>query len=431
MAEQSFLTKLGLRFGAIGSSVALGLAAPIANATYSTTANTAANRTGAYFDQTAAAEKIAFVVGGQTGPIYTRVSSTVSSLYNGAFGLPSGTSPTINGASLNERSLTWFTASSARWRQYANANAESGANAGSGPSWRAYDDTGTPIDTPMAIGRASTGSFQFVRPLVLSGVSLTASSNAATNRIVASFTSNSVTRWQQYANTAAESGSDAGTNYVLNAYGDAGSSIDFPIICARAALGIMTIARPILHAVGTLTGSQTLYSASATWSNVATTFKAWIANPSLSACASGSALLDIQLGGASRFKVIVSGSTVGGGLLTQAVVDTDLLTTAGFSLNRTTTLTAGLADAFIFNFSGTTINGLFTVTRQNYIELDTPTGTATITNACVFNFDAAAGTHKCVDAGTTKTTPTGVNAWMVTNVNSTLYYAPIYNSKTS
>jgi hypothetical protein len=76
-----------------------------------------------------------------------------------------------------------------------------------------------------------------------------------------------------------------------------------------------------------------------------------------------------------------------------------------------------------------------TVTRHNYLFLDNVTGTgagpASITDAAVMRFNAAAGTHKAVDSGTTKTTPGTVDAWVKININGTLYYIPSYTSKTS
>ena len=47
------------------------------------------------------------------------------------------------------------------------------------------------------------------------------------------------------------------------------------------------------------------------------------------------------------------------------------------------------------------------------------------------SFDAAAGTHKAVDSGTTKTSPGTVSVWMKINVNGTVHYVPAYTSKTS
>lgn len=76
-----------------------------------------------------------------------------------------------------------------------------------------------------------------------------------------------------------------------------------------------------------------------------------------------------------------------------------------------------------------------TVTRHNYIDVQnvalTGAGPAALTDACVMRFDAAAGTHKAIDSGTTKTTPGTVDAWMKQNINGTIYYMPMYTSKTT
>lgn len=87
MSEQSFLAKLGLRLGVLGSSASLALAAPSATGTYDPACHTAANRTGVYFDMTAAAEKFALIVGGQTGPIFTRNGSVVDSAFSGTMSI--------------------------------------------------------------------------------------------------------------------------------------------------------------------------------------------------------------------------------------------------------------------------------------------------------------------------------------------------------
>jgi hypothetical protein len=75
-----------------------------------------------------------------------------------------------------------------------------------------------------------------------------------------------------------------------------------------------------------------------------------------------------------------------------------------------------------------------TITRHNYIDMKNAVlqnGPPSLTNACVIRFDAAAGTHKAVDSGTTKTSPGTVNAWIKVNINGTLYYIPSYTSKTT
>lgn len=82
--------------------------------------------------------------------------------------------------------------------------------------------------------------------------------------------------------------------------------------------------------------------------------------------------------------------------------------------------------------------GGVTITRHNYIDLNDPSldnssgiGSISLTDACVFRFDASAGTHKAIDGSSTKSSPGSVDAWMKININGTVYYIPSYTSKTS
>jgi hypothetical protein len=73
-----------------------------------------------------------------------------------------------------------------------------------------------------------------------------------------------------------------------------------------------------------------------------------------------------------------------------------------------------------------------TLTRHNYFQIDNPVLTnVTLTDAALFRFPAAAGTHKVIDSGTTKSSPGTVDAWVKVNINGTIYYMPAYTSKTS
>jgi len=106
--------------------------------------------------------------------------------------------------------------------------------------------------------------------------------------------------------------------------------------------------------------------------------------------------------------------------------------TPGTRLHLVETQGAGSGDKFA---AGITLeplyNGSMNPPRHNYIKLLNPGGTLGVDEACVFKFDAAAGTHKAVDGSSTKSTPGSVNAWMKINVNGTVHYVPAYTSKTS
>lgn len=107
------------------------------------------------------------------------------------------------------------------------------------------------------------------------------------------------------------------------------------------------------------------------------------------------------------------------------------------NITLTGNVTDSYASALTFDPGYTvTDGGNHTVTRLNYMDLNNPSetetsGTITITDAAVMRFDAAAGTHKAIDAGTTKTTPGTVDAWMKINLNGVIYFSPCYTSKTT
>ena len=98
------------------------------------------------------------------------------------------------------------------------------------------------------------------------------------------------------------------------------------------------------------------------------------------------------------------------------------------------TLTASPADGFAASLThDPAYTGAFTVTEHHYQTFEQPTlsGGAAVTAATVARYDAAPGTHKAVDAATTKTTPGGVDAWERVEASGTIYYRPLYLSKTA
>lgn len=132
--------------------------------------------------------------------------------------------------------------------------------------------------------------------------------------------------------------------------------------------------------------------------------------------------------GASRFAVDKTTGYVG---LGTTAPETKL------QLHEEQTLGGDIADGYTaaltcrpFYTASTTTR---TVTRHNYMNVKniSLSGTAAVTDAAVMRFDAAAGTHKAIDAGTTKTSPGTVSAWVKININGTIYYVPSYTSKTT
>lgn len=197
--------------------------------------------------------------------------------------------------------LTFRTGTALRWSVYKSETAEGGADSGSNFVIAAYDDAGVNIDLPMSIGRLATGAITFARPFIFSGsvvspsstvrylsgnggtldlkfnvptggvhvwtvngvqvgtmssgtfnwiaggvqaLTLTANNAAGTLRDM-NFSTAGVTRWTVRAESTAEGGADAGSNFNLIARTDAGVAIDVPINIVRAANGVMSFARPI------------------------------------------------------------------------------------------------------------------------------------------------------------------------------------------
>lgn len=114
---------------------------------------------------------------------------------------------------------------------------------------------------------------------------------------------------------------------------------------------------------------------------------------------------------------------------------------ANGELEESETLSGNVTDSYIGSLTldpGYIVDdaGDYTITRHNYIDVNNPSetetsGTITISDAAVFRFDADAGTHKAIDSGSTKTTPGTVDAWLKVNINGTVYYSPLYTSKTT
>jgi len=104
----------------------------------------------------------------------------------------------------------------------------------------------------------------------------------------------------------------------------------------------------------------------------------------------------------------------------------------------TRTITGGVSDGYV---SGVRLSPTYdaataqTVTRHNYIDVEdvllTGAGPAAVTDACVFRFNAAAGTHKALAGASTKTTPGAWDAAVKINVNGTIMYIPAYTSPTA
>jgi len=115
------------------------------------------------------------------------------------------------------------------------------------------------------------------------------------------------------------------------------------------------------------------------------------------------------------------------------IIPSELLT-----LGKVNTITGAVVDGYAAALRldpGYTAATALTVTRHNYIDVQDVSvdgaGPAAVIDAAVFRFDAAIGIHKAVDAASTKTTPSEVDAWMKVNLNGVIGYVPVYLSKTA
>lgn len=156
---------------------------------------------------------------------------------------------------------TYGSPSTARWTFGVDSTAEGGSNAGSNLSLKAYSDAGSFIDTVCTFYRVATGNFDLFRAarvgLGKSGYLLTVgdgTTGAAYHRLDGPAASS---RYIEYAtgtsrrilagvNSTAESGSNAGSDWEIQAYTDAAAFIDVPLRIFRIAGGNMEVRRPFL-----------------------------------------------------------------------------------------------------------------------------------------------------------------------------------------
>lgn len=205
-------------------------------------------------------------------------ASLVQSATSGLVNVGTGTGSSLSGvvvrrASGQEGYLQVETGTTRRWRLGANSTSETGSNAGSNFVLAAYDDVGTLIDIPFAITRVASGSVSFVRNITQtadtanlaqsttgaivaigsgtgSSTSLLAVRAAAGQLAYTVYRSSNSDRWIIGRNSNAESGSNAGSSFILSAYDDSGVFIDTPLTIARASGSQITLTRPLVLSGG-------------------------------------------------------------------------------------------------------------------------------------------------------------------------------------
>lgn len=190
-----------------------------------------------------------------------------------------------------------------------------------------------------------------------------------------------VTRWQWRVGTGAESGSDAGSGINLEAYSDAGTLIDAPLIIARAAGGNITLARHLAMMAST-TSKASWNAAHGTAPSSPVNGDFWTTTAGLFGRINGSTAQFATGGGTATGTntgdqtITLTGDVTGSGTgsfattLTAASVLSKLLTVDGAGSG----LDADLLDtyeatAFPRKAENATVSGLWTF-DGNYIQID-------------------------------------------------------------
>ena len=145
----------------------------------------------------------------------------------------------VNNSAGTNKSFQWLTGGSPRWVARANTTAEVGSNAGSDFEIRRYSDAGADLGAVVRVTR-STGVvdlftrcyFQGARTDITSTVNIIDSTG--TNRSLRFTDGNVANRWALIANSTAESGSNAGTNFELRRYSDAGADLGLVMAVTRS-----------------------------------------------------------------------------------------------------------------------------------------------------------------------------------------------------
>lgn len=133
--------------------------------------------------------------------------------------------------------INWRVNDVQRWVMGIENDAESGGNAGATFSLRRYADNGAFIDFPVKVDRA-TGTMTLANPLAIGPtVQPTIALQRTGTTGMAGFASYSdgKLRWHlRMPENTAESGSNAGSNFNIGRYNDAGALIDLPVTISRA-----------------------------------------------------------------------------------------------------------------------------------------------------------------------------------------------------
>jgi hypothetical protein len=229
--------------------------APLASPAFTGTPSLPTGATGvtqAPGDNDASIATTAFVTGGIATAIAPLAPTTALANYlplaGGTLTGPLAVTPASGAAFLTlNKSASGFgayvmgqMAGSSRWQVSLGSNApEGGSNSGSDFNVSRYSDAGAAIDTPLSINRAN-GQATFANPVNIAPASGSATlflNKAGSGAVCAINAWNSGTiRWQMLlGNTVAETGSgNAGSDFALTRFSDAGVALDTPLSISRA-----------------------------------------------------------------------------------------------------------------------------------------------------------------------------------------------------
>lgn len=143
------------------------------------------------------------------------------------------TTVTVKGAAGIARGYYLYTNATARWAIEENGGTESGSNAGSDFALSRYNDAGTFIETVLSIPRA-TGVPSFTKGIIINGNNINLNGAQNTSKSIFFGNTGNVGRWSVFADSVTESGSNAGCDFHISRYNDAGTFIDNPITIERS-----------------------------------------------------------------------------------------------------------------------------------------------------------------------------------------------------
>jgi len=144
----------------------------------------------------------------------------------------------ISATAGNSRVLYFDTGANHRWGLVTNNVGEGGSNAGSDFALNRYNDAGTFIDMPLYVTR-STGAVSLTSLLTLAPAAggdaqLNMNAPAAGRTSVIFLQTAGASRWAIAKNSNAESGANAGSDFNINRYSDAGAYLDTPLVITRS-----------------------------------------------------------------------------------------------------------------------------------------------------------------------------------------------------